>query len=283
MKIVILICSILLFCCASEVIRPPYLVDGEPIPAAVTAHYSYGTNKYHEQFLDIYPVTIGSSERFLLFPNIGFMGEQYSTDDSIPDRYSGLYGGFFATGLIGEKGTWSSYQSWGTISDSYHSMAEGFKYFQMSFIGYKFRPNFALSGGLLINSRYGHPIFMPILRIAYSKNRFVFEGNLPLTASVRFKATDNFHIVGAGKLFYMNFATEDFSNGVDINRPEIMVTAEKRLKNWWWCSLGAGYGGETPFSVIEGDDIGDIESGLRVRFSVIVRPEVTVSTDQHEI
>ncbi len=280
MKIVILICTILLFCCASEVIRPPFLIDGEPIPAAVTAHYSYGSNKYHEQFLDIYPVTIGSSEHFLLFPNIGFMGEQYGSDDSLPDRYSALYAGFFATGSIGSKLEWHTYQSWGAISDSYHSMSEGFKYFQMSFMGYKFRPNFALSGGLLINSRYGHPIFLPMLRIAYSKNRFVFEGNLPVTASVRFNTTENFHIVGTGKLFYMNFAAEEFSNGVDISRSEIMITAEKRLKNWWWCSLGAGYGGETPFSEIEGDTIGDIENGLRVRFSVIIRPEVT--TTSHE-
>lgn len=257
---------------AVDVIQPPFVVENEPIPPAVTISYGYGSNRYHEELIDIYPGTIGKNDRFLLYPNFGFMGEQYPACDTIPQNFSGFYGGFLGSGTIGKTLFWTTYQSIGIFSDEFDALEDGLKYFQISLIGHKWRPNFATSLGLLVNSRFGEPVFLPLLKISYATENIVLEGTLPLTASARWKCTDNTHLVGSTRLKYSNFVSD--STELDVSRFETMITGEQRIKGWIWGTLGAGFSGKSSFSTVQDDDIGEIKSGFRAAVSIILRPEI---------
>ncbi len=267
---------------AKEIIVPAFVAEGEPIPAGVLVQYGYGSNGYHEQMVDLYPFTIGKSDRFLLYPNIGYMGEHFGKSDTLPEGFNGGYVGFAAGGSIGDNFFWNSYQSVGTFGENYHSLSEGIKYFQISAVGYKWRPHFYGSLGVLVNTRFGTPVAVPLLRIIYSTDSFVFEGTLPLMGSIRWKASDDFHLVTSAKLSYQNFAAENVSKGVDINRAELFLTGERRIKGWLWATVGAGYGGNTAFVQLPETDIGDLEAGFRGRVSIVVRPDRNSGTTEDE-
>lgn len=271
MKKSVLILSLVSSLFAMDVIKPPFVVENEPIPPAVTIQYGYGSNKFHEEFVDLYPVTIGKNDRFLLYPNLGFMGEQYPVCDSLPDNYSGFYGGFLGSGTVGKSFFWTSYHSIGVFAEEPKNYSEGVKYFQISLFGHKWRPNFATSLGILINSRLGEPFFLPLLKISWATERIVLEGTLPLTASARLKCTENTHLVGSARLKYSNFVSD--AAKLDVSRFETMLTGERRIRGWVWGTVGAGYSGETGFSTIHDREIGEIEPGFRAALSIIVRPE----------
>ncbi len=258
---------------ATELIHPPFVIEGEPIPPAVTLNYSYGSNKYHSWVADFYPAVFGKSKRFQISPNIGFMGENNPDINYMPNDFMGLYGGFFASGIIGEKVMWQTYQSMGTFSEDKLSKPDELKYLQLTLAGYLWRPNLLTSLGLLVNSRYGEPVFVPIFRIAYSTDHIVLEGTLPLVASVRWKISDTWHLVGSGKYYVMNYTSERYSTGVEFSRVETMITGERRIKGWVWGTLGLGYAGKSSFIHIPEGDINDIDSGMRMALSLIVRPE----------
>lgn len=268
---------LLLFSIASlwalDVVRPPFVVENEPIPPAVTLNYSFGSNGIHEGMFDVYPSTIGKSSAFYLYPNIGFMGDGYGSSDTLPQLYVGAYAGFLASGDVREKFVWTSYHSIGAFGDTTVALEDGLKYFQISLLGWKWKPHFSTSLGVLINSALGEPVIVPLLKISYAKPKFVLEGTLPLTASARWMINDNWHLVGAGKLFYAHFASEQFQNAVEINRFEVMIRGERRIAGWLWGAIGCGYMGETEFKFLPDTEAGSIEDGFRARVQFLLRPE----------
>ncbi len=263
-----------------EVIRPPFIVENEPIPPAVTMSYSYGSNQYHDQSVDLYPGTIGKTERFLLFPNIGFAAEQYPSIDTLPELFSGVYAGFMGTGKIGDGFVWQSYHSAGVFGDSFESIKKDIKYFQLSLLGYKLRPNFLLSAGVLINSKMGNPVYVPVLRFSYASPSIVLEGVLPVQGSVRWMASENFHLVLNGRYCVNNFKSETFDSIVESARFETLITGERRIKGWLWGTVGAGYAGKTKFSLASDTDLGEIKSGFRMKAAIILRPQIKASVTE---
>lgn len=272
--------------CAKEVRRPAFIVDGEPFPQGLTLTYeqplSSSDSVYKTLFFDATPLVINKSDKFQLFGMVGAMADIY--DDSlrnssgpVPDNYLGVYGAVNLSGAFGKNFFFQSYHSVGAFAaEANIGTKDALKYFQVTTIGKKWKPNFQTSLGLLSTTRHGDPLFIPLAKVTYAHTRFVIDAILPVSVKFRFMPSDDFHLVTYYSSATTGYATKKSMEAVQRSCSEIGINAERRIKGWFWFKAGALLATKTSFTAIDDEydkTLWESPTHMKALVELFVRPD----------
>lgn len=284
--IFITICFSLFVIQAKEVKGPAFIVAGEPIPQGLTLSYEQtvpsGDSSYQSLLFDATPLVINKSDRFQLFGILGLMSEFYgdslhASSVGIPENYLGAYVAMNVSGAFGNTFFYQSYHSlaaFGAKADLNHQGA--FRYFQVTTVGKKWRPNFQTSLGLLSSTRHGDPLLIPLAKITLAKPKMVLDCIIPVSASVRVMTSENFHIVPFFKSVSAGFDVIGQRDAIQRSSNSFGVNLERRIKGWFWVKGGALFSTKSKFtSIVDHYDEVIVESPAHAKIvlELFIRPD----------
>lgn len=268
---------------AKEVRRPAFIVDGEPFPQGLTISFdqSVDLEKSHRSLLiDATPLVINKTDNFQFFGMLGLMGERYGDSlqlKSIPESYLGAYVATNISGAFGNKFLFQSYHSLGGFgADADLFKSDALKYFHVSTVGKKWKPNFLTSVGLLTASRHGSPLFLPLLKVTYAHEKFVVDVIAPVSGKFRYLFSSNFNAVAYYKSSTTGFASFNDINATQRMSNQIGVTFERRIKGWFWAKAGALYDTGSEYTTESSEyetALHKTDGELRYLLELFVRPD----------
>lgn len=232
---------------SQEVTRPRFLVDSEPIPYVINVDGTLAVNSESVPFsisladarIDALPVPIINNGNHLLLFGGGFMSEK---QDTYANEFMGAYASIFVTGNLGDKFYYQTYQSVGLFG--YESVLSDtptlpWKYFQFSFVGYKWSPRVATDLGVMFISNFGKPVWIPLVQATFSLEPFIIDLALPLSVSIRYLVTDRFHILAKASLESTSYQLQNTL--IQFNKPSVILQAEFNVIKWFWIKAGMEY------------------------------------------
>ncbi len=253
---------------AKELLTPPFVAEHEPFPKALSIGVQYGkSTNWH---FDLFPTAWGNT-RAMISPNIGAMGSFYENQFTC-DAYTGIYGGAIVGALLGTRGFLQSYQSIGLFGDTLSNDTEQLKYFGIHLLGMKLRPNLLLSAGALVNSRYGDPLILPLVRVVYATPKFMVDGLLPANVKALWFLTPDWRAGAMAEFLTANFATATPAY-LETSSMRAMALVHRRIAGWLWAEVAAGYCGETIFKSEENDEIDRFNGGPMIEVKLLLNPE----------
>jgi hypothetical protein len=113
------------------------------------------------------------------------------------------------------------------------------KYFQFSFVGYKWNPRIATDLGFMFISNFGKPTWIPLIQTTFSLEPVIIDLALPLAVSVRYMVTDRFHMLLKGSLESTSYKIQN--NMIQFNKPSVILQSEFNLIKWIWIKAGMEY------------------------------------------
>ena len=225
---------------SQEVTRPRFLVDEEPIPYVINVDGTLSdTWDMSEGRIDALPIPIIMNENTLLLAGAGFISEKHM---KFSDNFMGAYVSIFMTGNLGKNFYYQTYQSVGAFG--YSSVLSDtstipWKYFQFSFVGYKWSSWFASDLGVMHISNFGNPVWIPLLQATFSLHRFIIDFALPLSATVRFMANKHLHILLKGSFESSSYQMNN--ELIQFSKPSILSQAEFNMMKGIWLKAGIKY------------------------------------------
>ena len=282
---------------ALEISKPRFLVEKQPIPPAIgvkadlpissvdytSAGQSFSTHQAHTD-VESYLVPVVSTRQNLIIVGPGYMSDRMfdARATAIPAFMNGVYANIFATGSIGEKWFWLTYQSYGWFdSQLTKATVDSGKYFQFANFGYKWNEKFSISAGALYASNFGNHTLLPLLNLSWSIGYFILDVALPLRAEIRFIPVPEFHLIASGKFFqtsYRDAETGGLSGNtqyIQLTRVEAALSAEIRIASWSWLTTGVKYLGETRYAAIGqmAREMGVVIPEIQIFVGAIIRPD----------
>ncbi len=256
-----------------KTVRPPILVEKEPIPAGIFAQYSpaLGENKYHQYNVHVTPIIFGKSENFLFFGNIGLMGEEYNFKSI--EQYRGVHGSFLVTGKIKEY-IWHSFNSLGEFSDSYSKVRQkGMNYLNISLLGYEVNPRLHVSIGAFAKINESKLLALPLIKVNATYHNTILDMLLPSYISVLQLFSEDLHLVTKAALEGVSFYNSFYNEIINVNRMSCKLSVEKRLYRWSWLSVTGAYVTKSTFTLSDRDkEVTSIKAHPRIEISYTLRP-----------
>lgn len=276
------------FICGKEVQRPAFIVDGEPFPQGLTATFTQPVTDRHKSYqsflFDATPLVLDRGDCFQLFGIVGVMADIYgdslqsgTTGSVVPSSYLGPYLALNTSGAFGKSFFFQSYHSVGFFAaEAKLKSSDAVKYFQVTTVGKKWKPNFQTSLGLLSSTRHGDPLFVPLLKVTYAHSKFVIDAIVPVSAKVRFMPSTNFHIIPYYESASAGFATKGANDPIQRMSNSVGLDIERRIKGWFWVKMGAFASTKTSFTSSDDgyeDALIETPTHIRALIELFVRPD----------
>lgn len=161
-------------------------------------------------------------------------------DLGIKNLYNGTFANLFATGSLGNKCFWITYQSVGLFSDKmFNDASNNLKYMQFTKFGYKWSDRFATSLGVLYLSNFGKSVILPLLNISYSTEKFVINADLPTKIEVEYLANEKLRFLAVGEFNSGSYYDTDVVNSVKFEKNKISVGVKYNVLKFTWLYVGA--------------------------------------------